>query len=90
MKTQQKLKAEIEKQVDRLQQAEKDRPTLLAQVAYLGSLGLMFVLPVVVGAYAGRWLDGLAEGYSIRWTVGMIMLGVAVGAMNVYLYVKEH
>jgi len=90
VKTQQKLKAEIEKQVDRLQQAEKDRPTLLAQVAYLGSLGLMFVLPVVVGAYAGRWLDGLAEGYSIRWTVGMIMLGVAVGAMNVYLYVKEH
>jgi ATP synthase protein I len=90
MNNQEKLKTEVEKQVDRLRQAEKDRPTLLAQTMFLGSLGLLFVLPVIVGAYAGRWLDGLAEGYSIRWTVGMIMLGVAVGAMNVYLYVKEH
>ena len=90
MKTQQKLKAEIEKQVDRLQQAEKDRPTLLAQVAYLGSLGLMFVLPVVVGAYAGRWLDGRLEGYSLRWTLSLIVLGVILGAMNVYLYMKEN
>ena len=90
MKTQQKLKAEIEKQVDRLQQAEKDRPTLLAQVAYLGSLGLMFVLPVVVGAYAGRWLDGRLEGYSLRWTLSLIILGVILGAMNVYLYMKEN
>jgi ATP synthase protein I len=87
---QEKLRTEVEKQADRLQQAEKDRPTLLAQTMYLGSLGLLFVLPVIVGAYAGRWLDELSEGYSIRWTVGMIVLGVAVGAMNVYLYVKEH
>jgi len=84
-----KLKTEVEKQVDRLQQAEKDRPTLLAQTLYLGSLGLLLVLPVIIGAYMGRWLDGLAEGYSIRWTVGMILLGVVVGAMNVYLYVRE-
>jgi ATP synthase protein I len=90
VKTQQKLKAEIEKQVDRLQQAEKDRPTLLAQVAYLGSLGLMFVLPVVVGAYAGRWLDGRLEGYSLRWTLSLIVLGIILGAMNVYLYMKEN
>ena len=89
MNNHQKLKTEVEKQVDRLQQAEKDRSTLLTQVAYLGSLGLMFVLPVIIGAYAGRWLDGFADGYSIRWTVGLIMLGVVVGAMNVYLYVKE-
>lgn len=89
MKPQQKLKAEIEKQVDRLQQAERDRPTLLAQVAYLGSLGLMFVLPVVAGAYAGRWLDGRSEGYSLRWTLSLIVLGVIIGAMNVYLYMKE-
>ena len=89
MNNDQKLKTEVEKQIDRLEQAEKDRPTLLAQTMYLGSLGLMFVLPVIVGAYAGRWLDGIAEGYSIRWTVGLIMLGLAIGAMNVYLYMKE-
>jgi ATP synthase protein I len=52
-------------------------------------LGLVFVLPVIVGAYLGRWLDGLAEGYAIRWTVSLIVLGVVVGAVNVYLLTRE-
>ncbi len=33
--------------------AERERPTLLAQTVYLGTLGLVFVLPVIVGAYLG-------------------------------------
>ncbi|NGZ98635.1 MAG: F0F1 ATP synthase subunit [Nitrospira sp. WS110] len=83
------LKRRVSKQVARMQQADKDRPTLLAQTAYLGTLGLLFVVPVILGAYLGRWLDGLVEGYSLRWTLSLIMLGVGVGAMNVYLFIKE-
>jgi Putative F0F1-ATPase subunit Ca2+/Mg2+ transporter len=40
------------------------------------------VLPVVAGAYLGRWLDSLVAGYSVRWTVSLILLGVVVGAVN--------
>jgi len=47
------------------------------------------VLPVVAGAYLGHWLDNLAEGYSVRWTLSMIILGVFIGAVNVYLFIKE-
>ncbi|WHZ13544.1 MAG: Sodium-transporting ATPase subunit Q [Nitrospira sp.] len=83
------LKRRVSKQVARMQQADKDRPTLLAQTAYLGTLGLLLVVPVILGAYLGRWLDGLVEGYSLRWTLSLIMLGVGVGAMNVYLFIKE-
>jgi len=72
-----------------MQQAERDRPTLLAQTAYIGTLGLLFVVPVVAGAYLGRWLDSLAAGYSIRWTLSMIFLGVMIGAINVYLFIRE-
>lgn len=72
-----------------MQQAERDRPTLLAQTAYIGTLGLLFVVPVVAGAYLGRWLDSLAAGYSIRWTLSMIFLGVIIGAINVYLFIRE-
>lgn len=72
-----------------MQQAERDRPTLLAQTAYIGTLGLLFVVPVVAGAYLGRWLDSLAAGYSIRWTLSMIFLGVMIGAVNVYLFIRE-
>ncbi len=84
-----KLKEQVEKDVDRMHRAERARPTLLAQTAYLGTLGLLMVLPIIVGAYVGRWLDTLAAGYSLRWTLSLIVVGVVVGAVNVYLFVKE-
>ena len=89
MKNHQALKEQVAKQVARMKQAEKDRPTLLAQTAYIGTLGLLFVLPVIAGAYFGDWLDSQFEGYSILWTMSMIFLGVIVGAVNVYLFIGE-
>lgn len=84
-----RLRKQVERQARRMKQADRDRPTLLAQTAYIGTLGLLFVLPVVAGAYLGRWLDGLAAGYSIRWTLSMIFLGVIIGAFNVYIFIRE-
>ena len=84
-----RLRRQVERQARRMQQADRDRPTLLAQTAYIGTLGLLFVLPVVAGAYLGRWLDSLAAGYSIRWTVSLILVGVFVGALNVYLFIRD-
>lgn len=72
-----------------MKKAERERPTLLSQTVYIGTLGLMFVLPLIAGAYLGRWLDSLVAGYSIRWTVSLILVGVIVGAVNVYLFIKE-
>jgi len=50
----------------------------------------LFVLPVVGGAYLGRWIDSLLAGYSVRWTISLLMLGVFIGGMNVYLYIKKN
>jgi ATP synthase protein I len=83
------LRKQVERQARRMQKAERERPTLIGQTVYIGTLGLLFVLPVIAGAYLGRWLDSLITGYSIRWTVSLILVGVFVGAMNVYLYIKE-
>lgn len=83
------LRKKLERQARRMKQADRERPTLLAQTVYVGTLGLLFVLPAVAGAYLGRWLDGLLEGYSLRWTLSLIVVGVAVGAVNVYLFIKE-
>ena len=86
---QQKLEQSVERQVRRMKQAEKERRTLIGQSVYLGTVGVLFVLPVVAGAYLGRWLDSLAQGYQVRWTVSMIFLGIIVGAVNVYFFVRE-
>jgi ATP synthase protein I len=84
------LRKEVERQVRRMKKAERERPTLISQTVYIGTLGLLIVLPVIAGAYLGHWLDGRIEGYSISWTISLILLGVFVGAMNVYLFIREH
>ena len=61
----------------------------MAQTVYLGTLGLVFVIPVILGAYAGNWLDNQLEGYSMRWTLSLIFLGLVVGAINAWLMIRE-
>lgn len=89
MATGDELRKRVERQAKRMKQAEQDRPTLIGQTIYLGTLGLLFVLPVLGGAYLGSWLDSLVTGYSTRWTVSLILVGVMIGAVNVYLFLKE-
>lgn len=84
-----RLRRRVEQQARRMKQAERDRATLLSQTVYIGTLGLVFVIPVVGGAYLGRWLDSLASGYSIRWTLSLLFTGIVVGAVNVYLLIRE-
>jgi ATP synthase protein I len=79
----------VERQARRMRKAERERPTLIGQTVYLGTLGLVFVLPIVGGAYLGRWLDELAEGYSVRWTISFIVLGIVIGMFNTYFLIKE-
>lgn len=83
------LRKQVERQARRMKKAERERPTLIGQTIYVGTLGLLFVLPVIGGAYLGKWLDTLVAGYSVRWTVSLILVGVVVGALNSYLFVKE-
>jgi len=83
------LKQQVERQAQRMKKAEHEQPTLLAQTVYAGMIGLLFVLPVIAGAYLGHWLDNQMTGYSVRWTTSLILLGVFIGGVNVYLYIRE-
>lgn len=83
-----RLKASVQTQAGQIRKAERERRTLLANTIYLGTLGLIFVLPVIAGAYLGSWLDSRLKGYSFSWTVTLIVLGVFVGAIDVYLFVR--
>ena len=84
-----KLRQQVEKDIERMQRADEERRTVLAQSAYIGIIGLLFVLPVIGGAYLGRWLDGMVEGYSMRWTLSLLFVGVVIGAANVYFFIRE-
>jgi ATP synthase protein I len=90
MDDREKLRRSIEQQAQRMERADRERPTLMAQTAFLGVLALLLVIPLVVGAYLGNWLDSLKEGYSVRWTVSLILVGLGVGIVNVYWFIREH
>ena len=84
-----RLRKAVEKQVERQKKAGEQRSTLLGQTVYVGTLGLLLVLPVIGGAYLGVWLDDKLAGYSVRWTISLILVGLFVGALNVYLFVRD-
>jgi ATP synthase protein I len=90
MDERERLRRSIERQAKRMEQAERERSTLMSQTVFLGVLALLLVMPVILGAYLGRWLDTLSEGYSVHWTIGLILLGLAVGIFNVYFFLREH
>ena len=83
------LNRQVEQRVKRILRAQREKPTVLGQSVYMGTLGLLLVLPVVGGAYLGRWIDGMMAGYSIRWTLSLLFLGLVIGGVNVYLLIKE-
>jgi ATP synthase protein I len=89
MNNQQHLRKKIDSQIKRIKKAEHDRPNLLSQTIYIGTLGLVMVLPVIGGVYLGRWLDSLLAGYSVRWTLSLLFTGVVIGTFNVYFLLKE-
>ena len=89
MNHQRQLKKKIESQIKRMKKAEHDRPNLLAQTVYIGTLGLVMVLPIIAGAYLGHWLDSLMAGYSTRWTLSLLFTGLVIGVFNVYFLIKD-
>lgn len=85
-----RLQQAIEIQGQRKLRADRERGSLLAQTVFLGTLALLFVLPVVGGTYLGLWIDDRQPGYSYRWTMLGLLAGLATGAVNVYAYMRKH
>ena len=83
-----KLLERTRRDVQRLENRTR-RPATWAGLLFSGGvLGLLFIVPIVGGAYLGRWLDTLISGYSVRGTVSLILLGIAVGAYNVFRFLQ--
>ena len=89
MNDEHRWRKEVDRDAQRLDEAVRRRRTVLTQARFLGTLGLVMVLPMVAGAYLGRWLDERLPGYSQSWTVSLLLLGVLLGAINVYLMLRD-
>jgi ATP synthase protein I len=84
-----KLRKRLKLQIRRMKKAENERDTLMSQTIYIGTLGLLFILPVLLGVYTGLWLDEMSAEYSSRWTLGLLVAGLVIGVLNVYLFIRN-
>ncbi len=75
--------------VQRLDDKARRSATWVGILLYGGTLGLLFVVPIIAGAYLGRWLDSISAGYSVRWTVSLIIWGIWIGAYNALRFLRE-
>jgi len=73
---------EIRRKIEKLEE-EKEK-NIWAALSYIGSVSVIFLLPVVAGAYIGWWLDGRYSVGKISWTITGILVGIFVGIYNVY------
>lgn len=58
-------------------QREGER-SLAQNLAMIGALGWTIVIPTLIGLFVGRWLDRTLDS-GIFWTLGLLVLGLAIG-----------
>jgi ATP synthase protein I len=58
-------------------QSEGER-SLGENLAMIGALGWTIVLPMLLGIFAGRWLDR-SFNTGVFWTLGLLVAGLAAG-----------
>jgi ATP synthase protein I len=57
-------------------------------VATLGLLGWMIVIPTLIGAFLGRWIDQTLNS-GVFWTLSLMMAGLAGGCYNAWRAMHE-
>lgn len=62
--------------------------TIGQNIALIGSLGWLIVMPMVAGIFVGRWLDERAES-GIFWTGASIFVGASLGAWFAWKRMKR-
>jgi ATP synthase protein I len=63
-------------------------PSVAGRLAQIGVLGWIIVTPMLIGVFAGRWLDR-TFGSGIFWTAPLLIAGTALGAWSAWKWMKS-
>lgn len=67
---------------------EKGERSMARNLAMMGAFGWLMVAPMLLGAFIGRWLDGIT-GETVTWTAGLIFAGCVIGGYLVWRRITE-
>jgi ATP synthase protein I len=71
------LEDAVRKRREREEQAGHER-SFAQNLAMIGALGWLIVVPALIGVFAGRWLDR-AVGSGIMFSSALLFAGIALG-----------
>jgi ATP synthase protein I len=63
-------------------------PSVAQRLAQIGVLGWMIVVPMLIGVFAGRWLDQKFNS-GLFCTAPLLMLGLALGCFSAWKWMES-
>ena len=63
-------------------------PSVARRLAQIGVLGWMIVVPMLIGVFAGRWLDQKFNS-GLFCTAPLLMLGLALGCWSAWKWMES-
>jgi ATP synthase protein I len=63
-------------------------PSVAHRLAQIGVLGWIIVVPMLIGVFAGRWLDQKFQS-GIFCTAPLLMIGAALGCWSAWKWIQS-
>jgi len=63
-------------------------PSVARQLARIGVLGWIIVIPILIGVFVGHWLDQKFNSGAF-WTAPLLMLGGVLGYYSAWKWMKS-
>ena len=81
----------VRRQRARIEKARREKgQSFWSYLGLIGAVGWSIVVPMILGAVLGLWLDRKFEAGS-KWTLGLMVFGLGIGCFNAWrLITKEH
>ncbi len=57
-------------------------------LAQIGVLGWIVVVPMLLGAFLGRWIDGVRDS-GIFWTAPLLLIGLGIGCWSAWKWMQD-
>ena len=63
-------------------------PSVAHRLAQIGVLGWIVIVPMLIGIFAGRWLDQRFDT-GLFWTAPLLLLGTVLGGWSAWKWMKS-
>ncbi len=86
---QDRLVAEVRRRGERHRRwLREGDPSVGRRLAQIGVLGWIIVVPMLLGLFAGRWLDRTFNS-GLFWTAPLLMLGLGIGCWSAWKWMQS-